>query len=139
MPSNKVFILFINFDFQLKSVRNYSLDSDFHLDLLQTNCSSNDLKSLENQSKQDLTPKDDKNSSVTNSESCVERTYFDSNRKQCIKCSLECPKNSRIEKNCNQTHDIQCVCNTGFFMTIDSGCKPCSQCESGWGKSLIIH
>lgn len=96
---------------------------------ISSNCSTDIFKCLNNLMRKQL---------ISESKSCVGHKYFDGSRGQCVDCSTVCPVNSRLEHHCNRTHDIQCVCNSGFFLTTDSGCKPCSQCESGWGKTSII-
>ncbi|XP_076374216.1 tumor necrosis factor receptor superfamily member 16-like isoform X1 [Tachypleus tridentatus] len=50
----------------------------------------------------------------------------------CVKCS-ECPKNSRLVKKCNATHDVECACEKGFYMdTKEKACKHCELCSHGW-------
>lgn len=120
----------------MKSIKSTKINSHYklHLILSNTNCSIGDIKCLNNIEIHALSHSQ-RNSSVDGSViKCVEQSYYDQNRKECLKCSNKCPDNSRLEKKCNQTHDTQCVCNSGFFMAIDSGCKPCSQCEPGWGE-----
>nr|XP_027201700.1 tumor necrosis factor receptor superfamily member 16-like [Dermatophagoides pteronyssinus] len=35
---------------------------------------------------------------------------------------------------CNRTHNMECVCTQGWYMSIlDGTCKPCSECPSGYG------
>jgi hypothetical protein len=63
-------------------------------------------------------------------------TFYDSNVGECRNCSTKCPSNAYIYKTCNGSHDTQCICKKGYFMAVDMSCKPCSQCESGWGKNF---
>ncbi|CAG2100272.1 unnamed protein product [Medioppia subpectinata] len=125
---------------------NSSADSDFDTFPTQTNCSFNDLKCILSRHRisSNITTEfsDDNNNDIKNStldsqavnECHFGETYYDLERKQCVNCSADCPLNSKIHKRCNGTHDTQCVCNSGHFMAVDHTCKPCTQCESGWGK-----
>lgn len=53
--------------------------------------------------------------------------------KSCVRCS-KCPKNGVQLRSCNSTHDTQCMCEKGSYLSIlDYECKACSACPHGFG------
>lgn len=64
------------------------------------------------------------------------QTFWDRSVGACVKCSSACPANAYVERQCNRTHDLECTCHKGWYMSVvDRTCKPCAQCPNGWGKS----
>src|ERR1700761_1123048 len=88
---------------QMQCIESIKINSHYklHLILSNTNCSE-DIKCLNNIEIHDLSHSQT-NSSVDGSViKCVEQSYYDQNRKECLNCSNKCPDNSRLEKKCNQ-------------------------------------
>lgn len=68
----------------------------------------------------------------TQAAGCGENQTMSSDR-SCKKCS-QCPKNGIQLRSCNSTHDTQCMCEKGSFLSIlDYECKSCSACPHGYG------
>ncbi|KAH9390113.1 hypothetical protein TYRP_007662 [Tyrophagus putrescentiae] len=62
------------------------------------------------------------------------QTFWDRSVGACVKCSSACPANAYVERQCNRTHDLECTCHKGWYMSVvDRTCKPCAQCPNGWG------
>ena len=53
--------------------------------------------------------------------------------KSCKKCS-QCPKNGIQLRSCDSSHDTQCMCEKGSYLSIlEYECKACSACPHGFG------
>lgn len=51
----------------------------------------------------------------------------------CMNCS-KCPLHALLLKECNVTHDTECVCEKGFYLDNETNqCLSCELCSHGWG------
>ena len=71
--------------------------------------------------------------------SCTDgQTYWNSIVGQCVDCTSACPAGAYVSRVCNRTHDLECQCHKGSYMSVvDKTCKPCAECPFGWGKCFI--
>ena len=71
--------------------------------------------------------------------SCNEgQTYWDKVNNKCVNCSSSCGIDAMVSRNCTRTHDLECQCHKGFYLSlVDKTCKPCIECPSGSGKCGI--
>ena len=68
--------------------------------------------------------------------SCTDgQTYWDPVEGKCANCTTSCPAGAYVSRVCNRTHDLECQCHKGSYMSVvDKTCKPCAECPYGWGK-----
>lgn len=70
--------------------------------------------------------------SLNDTQACTENQTL-ADGKSCSKCS-KCPKNGVLLRSCNSTHDTQCMCERGSYLSIlEYECKACSACPHGHG------
>ena len=67
-------------------------------------------------------------------------TYWDPIENQCVNCTSSCPSGAYVSRSCNRTHNLECQCHKGSYMSVvDKTCKACKkECPFGWGKQHLF-